>query len=300
MAISRHRSRRRPRSRRDDRGRALGCARHDRGARCRMDERARRRARPLRRGRGRSGDASRHRARLGAAGQPRSRHGATGGRRVRAGSVAGRADTRRRVRGDRPHARVVRRARCRPVLGDRTQVGRSEGCGRVARAPWPAHPAAPRRRRAGTGPARRASKTSPRGSGSAPRAPTVDVEAEAARAARVDRAGRDRRQRRCRASSASATPTPEGSLPSLLCIGVDGVEAEPILLALDQHGVAVHSGSSCSSEMLEPSPVLAAMGVDAEHSLRISVGWSTTTADVDRFVEVLPGIVERFRGLRTS
>ncbi len=93
---------------------------------------------------------------------------------------------------------------------------------------------------------------------------------------------------------------PEGSLPSLLCIGVDGVEAEPILLALDQHGVAVHSGSSCSSEVLEPSPVLAAMGVDAEHSLRISVGWSTTTADVDRFVDVLPGIVERFRGLRTS
>ena len=96
----------------------------------------------------------RHRARLGAAGQPRSGHGATGGRRLRAGSGAGRADTRRRVRGDRPHARVVRRARCRPVLGDRTQVGRSERCGRVARAPRPAHPAAHPRRRAGTGPAR--------------------------------------------------------------------------------------------------------------------------------------------------
>jgi cysteine desulfurase len=95
-------------------------------------------------------------------------------------------------------------------------------------------------------------------------------------------------------------PTPEGSLPHLLCIGVGGVEAEPILLALDQHGVAVHSGSSCSSEMLEPSPVLRAMGVDAEHSLRIAVGWSTTDADVARFVEVLPGIVERLRGLRTA
>lgn len=93
-------------------------------------------------------------------------------------------------------------------------------------------------------------------------------------------------------------PAPEGRLPNVLCLGIEGVEAEPILLALDQHGVAVHSGSSCSSESLEPSPVLAAMGVDAEHSLRVSVGWSTTAADVDRFVEVLPGIVRRLRGLR--
>jgi cysteine desulfurase len=92
---------------------------------------------------------------------------------------------------------------------------------------------------------------------------------------------------------------PNTSLPNLLCLGVEGVEAEPILLALDQHGVAVHSGSSCSSETLEPSPVLAAMGVDADRSLRLSVGWSTTQADIDRFVEVFPGIVERMRGLRS-
>jgi cysteine desulfurase len=91
----------------------------------------------------------------------------------------------------------------------------------------------------------------------------------------------------------------KATLPHVLCLGVHGVEAEPILLALDQHGVAVHSGSSCSSETLEPSPVLAAMGVDADHSLRISVGWSSTTADVARFVEVLPGIVERLRRLRS-
>jgi cysteine desulfurase len=90
----------------------------------------------------------------------------------------------------------------------------------------------------------------------------------------------------------------DGSLPHILCVSVAGVEAEPILLALDQHGLAVHSGSSCSSESLEPSPVLAAMGVDADHSLRISVGWSSVDADVDRFVEVLPGIVDRLRGLR--
>lgn len=89
-----------------------------------------------------------------------------------------------------------------------------------------------------------------------------------------------------------------GSLPHLLCLGVDGVEAEPILLALDQRGVAVHSGSSCSSETLEPSPVLRAMGVDADHSLRLSVGWSTTEADVARFAEAFPLVVAQMRSLR--
>jgi cysteine desulfurase len=93
---------------------------------------------------------------------------------------------------------------------------------------------------------------------------------------------------------------PACCLPHLLCLGVEGVEAEPILLALDQHGVAVHSGSSCSSETLEPSPVLAAMGVDAERSLRVSVGWSSTPEDVDALLAVFPGIVEQLRGLRAS
>jgi cysteine desulfurase len=94
-------------------------------------------------------------------------------------------------------------------------------------------------------------------------------------------------------------PDPRGRLPHLLCFGVEGVEAEPILLALDQRGIAVHSGSACSSELLEPSPVLAAMGVDADHSLRASVGWNTTVDDVDRFVDSLPTIIDRFRQMRT-
>jgi cysteine desulfurase len=51
---------------------------------------------------------------------------------------------------------------------------------------------------------------------------------------------------------------------------------------------------------LEPSPILQAMGVDGERSLRISVGWSSTRADIDRFVDVFPGIVDRLRGLRGS
>jgi len=91
---------------------------------------------------------------------------------------------------------------------------------------------------------------------------------------------------------------PDACLPQLVCLGVDGVEAEPILLALDQRGVAVHSGSSCSSESLEPSPVLAAMGVDADRSLRASVGWSSTDDDVDAFLDALPVVVALLRDLR--
>jgi cysteine desulfurase len=91
---------------------------------------------------------------------------------------------------------------------------------------------------------------------------------------------------------------PVHALPHLVCFGIEGVEAEPILLALDQRGVAVHSGSSCSSETLEPSPVLEAMGVDADRSLRVSVGWSSTDDDVDAFVDAFPTVVGLLRGLR--
>ena len=83
-----------------------------------------------------------------------------------------------------------------------------------------------------------------------------------------------------------------------MCVGVEGVEAEAVLLGLDQAGIAAHSGSACSSEALEPSPVLDAMGVDAERSLRLSVGWSTTDADIAAFASAFPGVVARLRALR--
>jgi cysteine desulfurase len=90
---------------------------------------------------------------------------------------------------------------------------------------------------------------------------------------------------------------PVDRLPHLVCFGVDGVEAEPVLLGLDQRGVAVHSGSSCSSETFEPSPVLSAMGVDADHSLRVSVGWSSNAGDVDAFLAAAPTVIAGLRGL---
>ncbi|MGA2835193.1 MAG: aminotransferase class V-fold PLP-dependent enzyme [Acidimicrobiales bacterium] len=91
-----------------------------------------------------------------------------------------------------------------------------------------------------------------------------------------------------------------GRVPHIVCFGVEGVEAEPVLLGLDQAGVAVHSGSSCSSESLEPSPVLQAMGVDGERSVRLSVGWSTTDEDVDAFAGAFAGVVGRLRQLAPS
>jgi cysteine desulfurase len=93
---------------------------------------------------------------------------------------------------------------------------------------------------------------------------------------------------------------PVDRVPHLVCLGVEGVEAEPILLGLDQRGVAVHSGSACSSEAREPSPILAAMGVDADHSLRVSVGWSSVPEDVDAFLDAFPAVVDRLRALRAG
>lgn len=90
---------------------------------------------------------------------------------------------------------------------------------------------------------------------------------------------------------------PVGRVPHLVCLGVDGIEPQAVLLGLDRAGIAAHSGSACSSEALEPSPVLEAMGVDAHHSLRISVGWSTTDDDIDQLLVALPEVIADLRAL---
>ncbi len=91
---------------------------------------------------------------------------------------------------------------------------------------------------------------------------------------------------------------PTDRLPHIVCFGVEGVEAEPVVLGLDREGVAVHSGSACASESFEPSPVLAAMGADPSHSLRLSVGWSTTDDDLDAFAAAFGRVVAELRALR--
>lgn len=91
---------------------------------------------------------------------------------------------------------------------------------------------------------------------------------------------------------------PVDRLAHIVCLGFDDVEPQPVLIGLDRAGIAVHSGSSCSSEALEPSPVLAAMGVDAERSLRVSVGWSSDDDDIGRLVTELPKVLGELRALR--
>jgi cysteine desulfurase len=90
---------------------------------------------------------------------------------------------------------------------------------------------------------------------------------------------------------------PIGRLPHLVCLGVEGIEPQAVLLGLDRAGVAAHSGSACASESLEPSPVLEAMGVDARRSLRVSVGWSSTDPDIDALLDAMPRVLAELRAL---
>ena len=93
---------------------------------------------------------------------------------------------------------------------------------------------------------------------------------------------------------------PELRIPNTLNLSFKGVEGESIILSLDLKGIAVASGSACTSGTLEPSHVLSAMGVPpdlAQSSLRFSFGRSNTIDDIDYVVEVLPEIVSRLRAM---
>lgn len=93
---------------------------------------------------------------------------------------------------------------------------------------------------------------------------------------------------------------PEKRIPSTLNISFKGVEGESIILSLDMKGVAVASGSACTSGALEPSHVLSAMGIDpaiAQSSIRFGFGRENTMQHVDYVVEVLPEIIERLRSM---
>lgn len=95
----------------------------------------------------------------------------------------------------------------------------------------------------------------------------------------------------------------EACLPNILNMSFAGVDGEAMLLNLDLMGVAVSTGSACSSGSIEPSHVLLAMGVEpllAQASLRFSFGRDNKEDEIDRVVEVLPDIVKRLRDLGDS
>ncbi|GAG26548.1 unnamed protein product, partial [marine sediment metagenome] len=87
-------------------------------------------------------------------------------------------------------------------------------------------------------------------------------------------------------------------LPNNVNLGIKFIEGESIVLDLDSVGIAVSTGSACSSKSLDPSHVLLAIGLkpqEAQGSLRVTLGRFTTEEDVDYFLEKLPPIIDRLR-----
>ena len=89
-------------------------------------------------------------------------------------------------------------------------------------------------------------------------------------------------------------------VPNTTNLTFDGIEGESLVIALDLRGISCSTGSACSSGAIEPSHVLTAIGLSgdrARSTLRISLGKQNTEADVERVLEILPGVVERLRAL---
>ena len=91
---------------------------------------------------------------------------------------------------------------------------------------------------------------------------------------------------------------PQNRVPNTVNISFGYVEGEAILMHLNEYGICASSGSACTSGSLEPSHVMRAMGVDfqfAHGSVRFSLSEETTQAEIDKVLEVLPGIIENLR-----
>ena len=98
-----------------------------------------------------------------------------------------------------------------------------------------------------------------------------------------------------RVPDAQVVGHPTQRLPHLMTFSLLYVDGEAVVTELDRAGFAVSSGSSCTASTLTPSHVLAAMGALTHGNVRVSLGRGTTEAEVDRFLDELPGIVERLR-----
>jgi cysteine desulfurase len=135
--------------------------------------------------------------------------------------------------------------------------------------------------------------------------PAIVAAAAALRAVVADRDAENARQRalveRIRVAAADLPETevvgdPDERLPHLVTFSCLYLDGEALVTELDRRGFAVASGSACTASSLEPSHVLAAMGALTHGNVRVSVGRETSTADVDRFLAVLPEVVAELRG----
>ncbi|MFI2365317.1 cysteine desulfurase family protein [Promicromonospora sp. NPDC019610] len=134
--------------------------------------------------------------------------------------------------------------------------------------------------------------------------PLAFAAAVALQAVESDRVAQDARRRalveRVRAAVARIPDVemvgdPDDRLPHVATFSFLYVDGEALVTELDRHGFAVGSGSACTASTLEPSHVLAAMGVLTHGNVRIALDRSTTADEVDRFCAVLPGAVSKVR-----
>ena len=91
---------------------------------------------------------------------------------------------------------------------------------------------------------------------------------------------------------------PENSLPGTLNISFEYIEGESLILRLDMEGICVSTGSACTSGSMEPSHVLAALGLPpqlAQGTVRFSLGKDNTEAEIDEVIEKVPKVVEQMR-----
>jgi cysteine desulfurase len=111
---------------------------------------------------------------------------------------------------------------------------------------------------------------------------------------------RDRLEQGILASVAGAAVNGDAGarVPNTTNISFEGVEGESLVIGLDLEGIAVSTGSACSSGTLEPSHVLRAIGLPpsrVEGAVRFSLGPGTSDAEIDRVLEVVPAVVSRLR-----
>jgi cysteine desulfurase len=95
----------------------------------------------------------------------------------------------------------------------------------------------------------------------------------------------------------------EPRLPNTSNLTFSGIDAETALLLFDKEGLCCSAGSACSSGSINPSHVLTAMGVsrdEARASLRFSLGRTTTEAEIDRALEIIPGVIAKLRAAQPA